>query len=240
MTGQKLRRNPLALQLFLETSKSQATYLWLLWDVLSVDTAFTVQTLRARELPPQQRCTYLGCSCSTPAEGGLLLVTSCSVITHSNQLFCCQCKTAKSLTSSHHKFSDEGLCEDSLSCKQKREEHLPKNTINIVSQVKSDISHHPKDAFNLNSDGILVYPFPPGYKEDSQQRKVPSRKDTLPPLSKVFERSPSKVREPRETLQPQTETAGGKSHPPWLQQAIWDRGKSRQQHLLTPSICPAQ
>lgn len=40
----------------------------------------------------------------------------------------------------------------------------PNNAINIVSQVKSEILHRPKEAFNLNSDGSLVSPFLPGNK----------------------------------------------------------------------------
>lgn len=74
-----------------------------------VDTEFAVQTLKARELPPQQKCTYLSCPCSTLGEGGLLVVTSCSVITNSNQLSCFLCKTAKSLTSSRHKLTRDFL-----------------------------------------------------------------------------------------------------------------------------------
>lgn len=117
--------------------------------------------------------------------------------------------------------------------------------------MKSDILHHPNTAFNLNSDGILVYSLPPSYKEDSQQRKLPSRKDIVPPLSKIFERSPSKVRELRETFQPQTEAAAkcrGKVSPsltPAGNLGHWAEARadsSLSLHLtpLLTNICPAQ
>lgn len=88
-----------------------------------VDIEFTVQTLKARELPPQQysqKSTYLVSSCSILAEGGPLVVTSCSVITNSNQLSCFYSKNAKSLkfspsllsTSNHRPRNARGLSED--------------------------------------------------------------------------------------------------------------------------------
>lgn len=40
----------------------------------------------------------------------------------------------------------------------------PNNAINIISQVKSEILHHPKEAFNLNSNGCLPSPFLPDNK----------------------------------------------------------------------------
>lgn len=86
----------------------------------SVDTEFTVQTLKAREVPPQehsQRRTYLASSCSVLAEGGPLVVISCSAVTNSNQLSCFYSKTAKALKSSHHRPSNaRGLFWRLLSC----------------------------------------------------------------------------------------------------------------------------
>jgi len=81
-----------------------------------VDIEFTVQIPKARELQPQQyshKHTYLVSSCSVLAEGGPLVVTSCSIITNPSQLPCFYSKTAKSLKSSHHRPSDaRGLSED--------------------------------------------------------------------------------------------------------------------------------
>lgn len=81
-----------------------------------VNTEFTVQTPKARELPPQrysQKHTYLASSCSVLAEGGPLVITSCSVTTKLNQLSCFYSKTATSLRSSHHRPSNaSGFSED--------------------------------------------------------------------------------------------------------------------------------
>lgn len=77
------------------------------------------------------------------------------------------------------------------------------------------------------------------------RKKLPSRRDTLPPLSKVFERSPRKVSEHSDVFSRLRLllSAGEKSHPLQLQQAIWDTGHRQEKtaacphtiHLLGPA-----
>lgn len=106
--------------------------------------------------------------------------------------------------------------------------------------MKSDILHHPKDALNLNSDDILVYPFPPAIKmtaskESCPQGKIPSHlfQRSLKDLPGRWENT-GKSSSHRQRL---LLSAGEKSHLFQLQQAIWGTGQRQEK---TPPICSAQ
>lgn len=76
----------------------------------------------------------------------------------------------------------KGLSEDFFPVNKKRKKHFQHPRTQLISSVKpSEILHHPKDPFNLNSDGVLVYPFLPGYKENSQEEATFKERD--PPTS---------------------------------------------------------
>lgn len=105
-----------------------------------VDIEFTVQTLKAREFPPQQKCTDLLSSCSALAVGRLLIVTSCSVIANSNQLSCFQCKTAKVPRIISSQAFWKGLSEDTFPANKKEKKTYPGTQL-ILSVKPSEIWH---------------------------------------------------------------------------------------------------
>lgn len=69
---------------------------------------------------------------------------------------------------------------------------MPSSARNIVTEVKAERLHHPKEAFNRKPDGNLVPPSLQGSKEDGQQRKLPSSKGPLLPVPRSLEALPGK------------------------------------------------